>query len=83
MPGEESRNRKAEGPFPVELDLPPSCSLSGTAEEGEEVGAEEGSLACRMPRRGVAPVYRFPLLSASGGSAFAGAHAAPPGSGKY
>lgn len=51
------------------------------AEEGGVVG--KVFLSYRMLLQGVVPVDRSPLLSAFGGSAFAAAPAAPPGSGQY
>lgn len=83
MPREESQMWKSQVHMAVNLDLHHFYCLPDTAEEVEEEGAGKGSLGYRMLHQGVAPVYRFPLLSASGGSASAGALAAPPESGQY
>ncbi len=61
----------------------PFCCLLGIAEAKEGGDAEKVYLWYRRLHQGVAPVYRSPLLSASGGSAFAAAPAAPLGSGQY
>lgn len=82
MPGEEPQRWKAELQLAEKLDWLPFCCLPGRAEAGEGGDAGRVCLWYRRLHRGVAPAYRSPPLSASGGSAFAAAHAAPPGSGQ-
>lgn len=80
---EESQYLKAEVQSAASSDWLPFCCLPGRAEEVEGGDAGKVCLQYRRLRQGVAPVYRCPLLSASGGSAFAAAPAAPPGSEQY
>lgn len=58
----------------------PFYCLPGRAEaqKGEDVG--QVCLCYRMLHQGVGPVYRSPLLSASGEFVFAATPEAPPGS---
>lgn len=83
MPGEESQRWKAVVQLAAWLGWLPFCCFPGRAEAGE--GGDTGKVCLKYRRlhQGVAPVYRSPLLSASGGSAFAAAPSAPPGSGQY
>lgn len=83
MLGEEPQRWKAEMLLSEELGWLPFCRLLGRAEaeEGEDAGMVY--LLYRRLHRGVAPAYRSLLLSASGGSVFAAALAAPPGLGQY
>lgn len=83
MPGEEPQRWKAEVQLAVSLDWQPFCCLPGRAEAEERGVVGKVYLWYRMLLQGVVPVDRSPLLSASGGSAFAAAPAAPPGSARY
>lgn len=82
MPGEEPQKWKAEVQLVGLSGWLPFCFLPGTAEAGEGGDAGRVCLLYKRLHRGVAPVYRSPLLSAFGVSAFAGAPAAPPESGQ-
>lgn len=82
MPAEEPQRWKAEVHSAGTLGWMLFCCFPGRAEAGEAGDAGRVCLCCRRLHRGVAPVYRSPLLSASGGSASAAAPGAPPGSGR-
>lgn len=80
MPGEEPQRWRACVPLAGMLGCSTFCYLQGRAEAREEGDAGRVCLWCKKPHQGVEPACRFLLLSASGGSAFAAALAAPPGS---
>lgn len=82
MPGEERQRRTAEVWLAGYLGWLPFCRLPGRAEAGGGGVAGRMCLWYRRLHRGVAPVYRSPLLSAFDGSAFAEGPGAPPVSGR-
>lgn len=82
MPEEEQLRWKAEVHSAGILGWMLFCYSPGRAEAAEAGDAGMAHLCCRRLHRDATPVYRSPLLSASGGSAFAAAPGAPPGSGR-